>query len=262
MPGVQGFSGLIYLRAQHPDVPVVIVSATEDPLVIRRAIDFGASGFIPEIARDSMASARRSRRCLPAIPGRRPTSTSRHRGQGDRRLIRRLATLTPQQVRVLMMLSEGLLNKQIAYELGVSEATVKAHVSAILQKLGVDSRTQAVIAASKIGATLRPAATAPESPEPAQRGTEPGMNPNLQRFLGGSPGAVLVKLIFLSLLVGAFMALIGITPVGLFERILRMLRDVFDLGFESIREVGRWLLYGAMIVVPLWLLSRLFARRR
>jgi DNA-binding NarL/FixJ family response regulator len=65
-------------------------------------------------------------------------------------LIRRLATLTPQQVRVLMMLSGGLLNKQIAYELGVSEATIKAHVSAILQKLGVDSRTQAVIAAGKI----------------------------------------------------------------------------------------------------------------
>jgi DNA-binding NarL/FixJ family response regulator len=65
-------------------------------------------------------------------------------------LMARLASLTPQQVRVLMMLSEGLLNKQIAYELGVSEATVKAHVSAILQKLGVESRTQAVIAASKI----------------------------------------------------------------------------------------------------------------
>ena len=74
--------------------------------------------------------------------------------------MRRLATLTPQPVRVLMMLSEGLLNKQIAYELSVSEATVKAHVSAILQKLSVESRTQAVIACSKIGATLRPAATA------------------------------------------------------------------------------------------------------
>ncbi len=65
-------------------------------------------------------------------------------------MIARLATLTPQQVRVLMMLSGGLLNKQIAYELGVSEATVKAHVSAILQKLGVESRTQAVIAAGRI----------------------------------------------------------------------------------------------------------------
>ena len=62
----------------------------------------------------------------------------------------RLATLTPQQVRVLMMLSQGLLNKQIAYELSVSEATIKAHVSAILQKMGVESRTQAVIAAGRI----------------------------------------------------------------------------------------------------------------
>jgi DNA-binding NarL/FixJ family response regulator len=65
-------------------------------------------------------------------------------------LMQRLATLTPQQVRVLMMLSDGLMNKQIAYGLSISEATVKAHVSAILQKLGVDSRTQAVIAASRI----------------------------------------------------------------------------------------------------------------
>jgi hypothetical protein len=88
------------------------------------------------------------------------------------------------------------------------------------------------------------------------------MDSNLRRFLGGSPGVVLVKLIFLSLLVGAFMALLGITPVGLLERLFRLVRDVLDLGFESIREVGRWLIYGAMIVVPLWLLSRLFARRR
>jgi DNA-binding NarL/FixJ family response regulator len=70
--------------------------------------------------------------------------------EATRDLVNRLSTLTPQQVRVLMMLSEGLLNKQIAFELKVSEATVKAHVSAILQKLNVESRTQAVIAASKI----------------------------------------------------------------------------------------------------------------
>jgi hypothetical protein len=88
------------------------------------------------------------------------------------------------------------------------------------------------------------------------------MSSNLQRFLGGSPGAVVAKLVFLSLLVGAFMALLGITPAGLFERILRLVRDVLDLGFDSFREVGRWLLYGAMVVVPLWLLSRLFARGR
>src|SRR5436190_1463662 len=72
---------------------------------------------------------------------------------GSAELVSRLSTLTPQQVRVLMMLGEGLLNKQIAFKLGVSEATIKAHVSAILQKLGVDSRTQAVIAINRIGTT-------------------------------------------------------------------------------------------------------------
>ena len=85
------------------------------------------------------------------------------RSRYDPKLRDRLVTLTPQQVRVLMMLSEGLLNKQIAYELGVSEATIKAHVSAILQKLGVESRTQAVIAAAKIaGAQWRQGSVQPQ----------------------------------------------------------------------------------------------------
>jgi hypothetical protein len=88
------------------------------------------------------------------------------------------------------------------------------------------------------------------------------MSSNLQRFLGGAPAAVLAKLIFLSLLVGAFMAFLGVTPVGLLDRLGRMVRSVLDLGFDSLREIGRWLLYGAMIVLPLWLLSRLFARGR
>ena len=83
---------------------------------------------------------------------------------------------------------------------------------------------------------------------------------NLQRIFGGSPGAVLVKLIFLSLLVGALMSFFGVTPVGLVNRVWGMIRSVVDLGFGSIREVGRWLLYGAMIVVPIWLLLRLLGR--
>ncbi len=156
MPGVQGFSGLMSLRAQYPELPVVIVSATEEATVIRRAMDFGASGFIPKsIDIDSIGGA------IQAVlagdtwtPPDVDLSASEDAETAD--LVRRLGTLTPQQVRVLTMLSEGLLNKQIAYELGVSEATVKAHVSAILDKLGVDSRTQAVIAASKIGVTQRP----------------------------------------------------------------------------------------------------------
>jgi len=150
MPGVRGLSGLLYLRAQYPSVPVVIVSANDDPAVIRRCLDFGASGFIPktlpvEAIRDAIARVLAGGVWTPA-----DIDLDRSQDADLADLVARLATLTPQQVRVLMMLSEGLLNKQIAHALIVSEATVKAHVSAILQKLGVESRTQAVIAASKI----------------------------------------------------------------------------------------------------------------
>jgi DNA-binding NarL/FixJ family response regulator len=150
MPGVRGFSGLMCLRAQHPSVPVVIVSANEDPAVIRRCMHFGAAGFIPKtLGVDQMREA--ISRVLAGEEWTPPDVDLEHGTDAQTAdLMARLATLTPQQVRVLMMLSEGLLNKQIAYELTVSEATVKAHVSAILQKLGVESRTQAVIAASKI----------------------------------------------------------------------------------------------------------------
>jgi DNA-binding NarL/FixJ family response regulator len=150
MPGMRGFSGLMYLRAQYPGVPIIVVSANEDAAVIRSCMNFGASGFIPKtlgIEEMRVAIAR-------VIEGGIWTPPEVDLGQSwdgeAAELMPRLASLTPQQVRVLMMLSEGLLNKQIAYELGVSEATVKAHVSAILQKLGVESRTQAVIAASRI----------------------------------------------------------------------------------------------------------------
>ncbi|MEW6639355.1 MAG: response regulator transcription factor [Pseudomonadota bacterium] len=150
MPGISGFSGLIYLRAQYPAVPVVIVSASDDAGTIRSSMDFGASGFIPkrfgvDTLRAAIAKVMEGDVWLPA------DVDLAAAGDPDMAKLRdRLVTLTPQQVRVLMMLSEGLLNKQIAYELGVSEATIKAHVSAILQKLGVESRTQAVIAAAKI----------------------------------------------------------------------------------------------------------------
>jgi DNA-binding NarL/FixJ family response regulator len=150
MPGVRGFSGLMFLRAQFPSVPVVVVSANDDPAVIRRCMDFGASGFIPKtLGVDVMRAA--IARVLEGGVWTPPDVDLSGRPDADTaELIGRLATLTPQQVRVLMMLSEGMLNKQIAYGLGVSEATVKAHVSAILQKLGVESRTQAVIAAARI----------------------------------------------------------------------------------------------------------------
>jgi DNA-binding NarL/FixJ family response regulator len=159
MPGISGFSGLIYLRAQYPAIPVVVVSASDDVGTIRRSVDFGASGFIPkrfgvDTLRDAIPKVMDGDVWIPP-----DVDLSSVPDPEMSKLRDRLVTLTPQQVRVLMMLSQGLLNKQIAYELGVSEATIKAHVSAILQKLGVESRTQAVIAAAKIaGEQWRPSA--------------------------------------------------------------------------------------------------------
>ncbi|MCL4768204.1 MAG: response regulator transcription factor [Hyphomicrobiaceae bacterium] len=149
MPGVQGLSGLLFLRAQHPEIPVVVVSASEDPGTIRGAIGFGASGYVPKSQPvDRIRTA--VRKVLNGEIWVPPDVDLSAQAKEASELVARLSTLTPQQVRVLMMLGEGLLNKQIAYRLGVSEATIKAHVSAILQKLGVDSRTQAVIAINKI----------------------------------------------------------------------------------------------------------------
>jgi DNA-binding NarL/FixJ family response regulator len=150
MPGVRGFSGLMYLRAQYPSVPVIVVSANDDPAAIRRCMEFGASGFIPKTLGVEAMRAAISGILSGGVWTPPDVDLSGGSDAETAELMARMATLTPQQVRVLMMLSEGLLNKQIAYQLGVSEATVKAHVSAILQKLGVESRTQAVIAAAKI----------------------------------------------------------------------------------------------------------------
>ncbi len=152
MPGARGFSGLMYIRAEYPAVPVIVVSANDDPAAIRRCMEFGASGFIPKTLpvddiRTAISDILKGGVWTPS-----DVDLSAGSDAETAALMARMATLTPQQVRVLMMLSEGLLNKQIAYQLGVSEATVKAHVSAILQKLGVESRTQAVIAAAKIEA--------------------------------------------------------------------------------------------------------------
>ena len=148
MPGAHGFSGLLLLRAQYPEIPVMIVSAVEDVKVIRRTFELGAAGYLTKSAGPADIRAAID----TVLKGEVYVPSGVNLGSDDEQtqFIRRLSTLTPQQIRVLMMLSGGLMNKQIAYELSISEATVKAHVSSILQKLDVDSRTQAVIAASKI----------------------------------------------------------------------------------------------------------------
>lgn len=152
MPGTSGFSGLITVRAEFPAIPAVVVSATEDPATIKRCLDFGASGFIPKSSstEEIVSGVKAVLAGGIWVPERADIDVVADSEIDE--LLARFQSLTPQQTRVLSMLGEGLLNKQIAYELDVSEATIKAHVSAVLLKLGVDSRTQAVIIMNKIGA--------------------------------------------------------------------------------------------------------------
>lgn len=148
MPGASGFSGLAQLRHEYPELPVVMVSASEEPAVVQQAMRFGALGFIPKSApMPTLVSALNT--ILEGDPWF-PEGISLEQAPEDN-IAERLASLTPQQFKVLIMLSEGKLNKQIAYELNVSEATVKAHVTAIFRKLDVKNRTQAVIALSQTG---------------------------------------------------------------------------------------------------------------
>lgn len=150
MPGVQGLSGLIYLRAQYPNVPVAVITAADDLGLVQKALNLNASGFIPKTSGIETIIAAVNDVLKGEIWVPEGYSQPSAADKEAEEIARRVSTLTAQQIRVLMMLKEGLLNKQIAYELNVSEATIKAHVSAILQKLNVSSRTQAVIAAARI----------------------------------------------------------------------------------------------------------------
>lgn len=147
MPGAHGFSGLLYLRSHFPHMPVIVVSACEDAAVMCQSIDYQASGYITKSASlEEMCSA-----ITQVLNGdiylpqeaknyqHTPTAESLDIAQ-------KMASLTPQQFRVLSMMKDGLLNKQIACDLSVSEATIKAHITAIFKKMGVRTRTQAVIA--------------------------------------------------------------------------------------------------------------------
>ncbi len=152
MPDTHGFDGLLELRTAYPKLPIVIVSALEDPRIVHEAMTYGAAGFIYKSARkpelvDAIRDIMGGSVSLPK--GYEPPQAGAQSGR-LKDLSRRLASLTPQQLRVLLMLRQGKLNKQIAYELDVGETTVKAHVSEILRKLNVASRTQAVIEVQKI----------------------------------------------------------------------------------------------------------------
>ncbi len=150
LPGASGFSALVHVRAQYPSIPIIVVSAHEEASIIQRAIAHGAMGYIPKSAHPSHIGEA-IRQVLEGdiwLPPNLPASNMNFdpRAADETALAERIQSLTPQQFRVLMMVAEGLLNKQIAYELDVSEATIKAHVTAIFRKLGVQNRTQAVLA--------------------------------------------------------------------------------------------------------------------
>ena len=146
MPGNHGLAGLAAIRAQFPAVAVVLVSANEDPRVVRRALDHGVAGYIPKSAglgelRDAIRTVLACEQWLPASL--RATVARAQSSQQDTELAARLASLSPQQFRVLTLVAQGLLNKQIADRLDVQERTVKAHLTAIFERLGVRNRTQA-----------------------------------------------------------------------------------------------------------------------
>ncbi|TLX53038.1 DNA-binding response regulator [Stutzerimonas nosocomialis] len=145
MPGAYGFSGLVLLRGQYPQLPVVMISAQEEAAVVARAREFGASGFIPKSS--SLETIQAAVRAVLDGDAWWPTPLEAAAPVSDeaRAASAGLSSLTPQQFRVLTMVCDGLLNKQIAYELNVSEATIKAHVTAIFRKLGVRTRTQAAL---------------------------------------------------------------------------------------------------------------------
>jgi len=149
MPGNQGLAGLAAIRCQFPAVAVVVVSANEDPQVIRRALDHGAAGFIPKSAGlDEMTVALNTvLDCKEWIPPRLEQAVANQQSEReDQTLAGRIAHLTPQQFRVLKLVAEGQLNKQIADALNIQERTVKAHMSEIFSKLEVRNRTQAGVA--------------------------------------------------------------------------------------------------------------------
>lgn len=147
MPGCRGYSALVHSRGSAPTLPVIVVSAFEDQSVANAAVEHGAAGFIPKSSsQETMAQAIRT-----VLDGGiwQPETTTIEPNEASE-FAQKLANLTPQQQRVLVMLTDGLLNKQIALDLDISEATVKAHITAILRKLGVQTRTQAVIAARSL----------------------------------------------------------------------------------------------------------------
>lgn len=152
LPGAYGFNALAYLRGSHPELPVVVISASDDPHTRQRALAFGAQNFVSKSA-DAATIGRQLRAVLRGEAAASPTVAAEAEPAAEAGALdvaQRMAQLTPQQFRVFGMLCAGRLNKQIGYDLQVTEATVKAHMTVILRKLGAANRTQAVLLARRL----------------------------------------------------------------------------------------------------------------
>ena len=166
MPGTRGFDGLIELRTARPKQPILVVSAHEDPRIVHEAMTCGAAGYISKsVKKSDLAEAIQDVMAgLVVLPKGYAPPASDGTATRESDLTARVASLTRQQLRVLQMVRQGMLNKQIAHELGVGETTIKAHVSEIMRKLNVVSRTQAVIEVARLDfdAVLANAAKEPD----------------------------------------------------------------------------------------------------
>jgi len=155
LPGATGFSGVLRVRAAYPKLPVIIVSGHEEPTVVREALSLGVAGYAPKSApRRELARAMQEVLAGSVYV---PQGYAERAAEGsEHEILRRLRELTPQQLLVLEMIREGKQNKQIAQELSLAETTIKAHVSEILRKLRVFTRTKAVVEVAKVDfASLR-----------------------------------------------------------------------------------------------------------
>lgn len=151
MPGSNDLFGLLHIRKLYPDLPVAVVSGTEDATIISKIVGVGALGFIPKTA----SSGDIANAVQAILDGDiwLPDNISEHIEEVDEafsKLADKVSSLTPSQYKVLCYMRDGLLNKQIGYNLDIAEATVKAHVTAIFKKLGINNRTQAVLIASQL----------------------------------------------------------------------------------------------------------------
>ena len=149
IPGAHGFNTLIHVRQHFPEIPVVVVSAYEDIDTINKAMSYGASGFVPK-STDVNTIFTAINQVLSGELWTPEAFNTIDASDSKAEMAERIASLTKQQYKILLMLAEGLLNKQIAYDLRVSAATIKVHVTAIFRKLKVNNRTQAVISLGQL----------------------------------------------------------------------------------------------------------------